>query len=72
MTPLRWIAVIVVLLGLASLVVPIPHRERHGVQVGDVSLGVTTQSNDRVPLAVSVVIILAGLGLGAFGARRSS
>jgi hypothetical protein len=72
MTPLRWIGAIVVLLGVISLAVPIPHRERHGVQVGDVSLGVTTQSTDKVPLAVSVVVILAGLGVAAIGSRRSS
>ena len=72
MTPLRWIGVIVVLLGLTLLAVPIPHRERHGIQVGDASLGVTTQSNNKVPLAVSLIVIAAGLGVAAMGSRRGS
>lgn len=72
MTPLRWVGLIVAILGIASLFIPIPHNERHGIKVGDVSLGVITQSDDKVPMAVSVVMLLGGLGVMAVGSKRGS
>ena len=72
MTLIRWIGAAVLILGIATLFVPIPQREKHGITVGDLSLGVVTQSDERVPVVVSVVIILGGLGAIALGARRGS
>jgi hypothetical protein len=37
---LFWIGLVVLILGLVSLVVPIPRSEREGFTVGGVSLGV--------------------------------
>jgi hypothetical protein len=39
MRGLFWIGVIFVVLGIASLVVPIPHTEHNGVKVGGASIG---------------------------------
>jgi hypothetical protein len=72
MTPLRWIGAAVLIMGILSLFVPIPQRERHGITVGDVSLRVVTQSDEKVPAALSAVMILGGLGALALGGRRSS
>jgi hypothetical protein len=72
MTPLRWIGAAVLIMGILSLFVPIPQRERHGITVGDLSLGVVTQSDEKVPAALSAVMILGGLGALALGGRRSS
>ena len=72
MTLIRWIGAVVLILGIASLFVPIPQRERHAIKVGDVSLGVVTESDEKVPVVVSVVMILGGLGAIALGARRGS
>ena len=33
---------ILVVLGIASLLVPIPHTEKHGIKAGDVNIGVET------------------------------
>ena len=33
---------IVVVLGIASLLVPIPHTEKHGIKAGGVNIGVET------------------------------
>ena len=66
------IGLVVLILGIASLVVPIPHSERQGLTVGDVSLGVVTQHQEKVPPALSAVMILGGLGTMAAGRRRSS
>jgi len=72
MTSLRWVGIVVFILGIASLVIPIPHSERHGIQLGDVSLGVTTRSDDKVPVAASVAMILGGLAVAAVGSRRAT
>jgi len=71
-TLIRWIGAAVLILGIAMLFVPIPQREKHGITVGDLSLGVVTQSDEKVPVVVSVVMILGGLGAIALGARRGS
>ena len=72
MTLIRWIGAAVLILGIVKLFVPIPQRERHGITVGDLSLGVVTQSDEKVPVVVSAVMILGGLGAIALGARRGS
>jgi len=71
-TLIRWIGAAVLILGIATLFVPIPQREKHGITVGDLSLGVVTQSDEKVPVVVSVVMILGGIGAIALGARRGS
>ena len=35
-----WIGMVVLILGIVSLVVPIPRNEREGFKVGDMSVGV--------------------------------
>jgi len=72
MSAIRIIGVVLLLLGIASLFVPIPDRERHGIKVGDVSLGVTTETEKKVPPALSAVMIVGGLGAMALGGRRTS
>jgi hypothetical protein len=72
MTPVRWIGAVVLILGILTLFVPIPQRERHAIKVGDVSLGVVTESDEKIPVAVSAVMIIAGLGAMAIGGKRSS
>jgi hypothetical protein len=63
------IGLIVLALGILSLFVPIPHRERDGLKVGDVSLGITTRHDETVAPVVSALVIAAGAGM-LFGARR--
>ena len=56
-------------LGVLSFFVPVPHREDHSMTVGDLRLGVQTQSSERVSPAVSVVLLLVGAGLMVAGGR---
>lgn len=63
MKPLALVGVIVLLLGILSFVVPIPHMHHHGVSVGDAHIGVTTEHDEKAPLALSVVLIVVGGGL---------
>ena len=71
MKPLLWIGLVVLILGFASLLVPIPRSERHGLQAGDVSIGITTQSEEKVSPMLSGLMILGGAGLMIAGKGRS-
>ena len=68
---LFWIGLVVLVLGLASLVVPIPRTEKEGVQAGGISLEVQTKHSETVSPIVSAVMILAGAGMMVAGKRKS-
>jgi hypothetical protein len=55
--------VLLLVLGIISFFVPMPHQEHHGVSVGDAHIGVTTEHDEKVPPVVSVVLLVAGAGL---------
>jgi hypothetical protein len=61
---------LLLLLGLASLFVPVPRRERHGIDVGGVSVGVNTTSREKVHPVISAVLIGGGVILMFAGQRR--
>jgi len=71
MKALFWIGVVVLVLGIVSLVVPIPRNEREGFKAGGISIGVETQHSERLSPIVSGVMILAGAGMMITGKRRS-
>jgi hypothetical protein len=71
MRALFWIGLIVLVLGLVSLVVPVPRNEREGLKVAGVSIGVETQSSEKVSPIVGGVMIFAGAGLMIAGKRKS-
>lgn len=60
---------LLVVLGIASLVVPLPHSETQGVKIGDASIGVQTSHSERVSPIISVVLIAGGIALTIAGAR---
>ena len=63
---------VVLVLGIVSFIVPVPHSEHHGISAGDVHLGVKTEHSDRVPTAVSIVLVVAGAGLMIAGRGKNS
>jgi hypothetical protein len=65
---------VLVVLGIASLIVPIPHSETHGIKAGDLNIGVRTSHSELLPPIVSAALIIGGIGLAIAGARggRSS
>jgi hypothetical protein len=58
-----WIGLLLIILGVLSFFVPVPHTERHGVSAGDLSVGIKTKHSETVSPIVSCVLIVAGAGM---------
>jgi hypothetical protein len=71
MKMLFWIGLVVLILGVVSLLVPIPRNEREGFKAGGISIGVETQHSEKVSPIVGGVMILAGAGMMIAGKVRS-
>ena len=65
------VGVVLLVLGLLSFVVPVPHSEDHGVKIGDAKIGVTTQSSQKLPPAVGITLLVGGVLVLAVGTRNS-
>ena len=46
MKALPLVGVLLLVLGVLSFVVPVPHRENHGVKIGDAKISVETESSE--------------------------
>ncbi|SPF41903.1 exported hypothetical protein [Candidatus Sulfotelmatobacter kueseliae] len=66
---LLFAGLLLVVLGIASLVVPIPHTERQGIKAGDINIGVQTSHSERVSPIISAVLIAGGIALTVASAR---
>ncbi len=66
---LFWAGLVVLVLGIVSLLVPIPRNERHGIDVGPISGSIETRHDEKVPLAVSGILLAGGIGMMIAGAR---
>jgi hypothetical protein len=69
MKPLLLVGVVVLVLGILSFFVPLPHSEHHGVDLGDAHVGITTHHEDMVPPVVSIVLVVVGAGLMIAGRK---
>ena len=70
MKPLLVVGLLLLILGIASFFVQIPHMENHGISVGGASVGVTTKTHQSVPPVLSVLMIAGGIVLMVAGARK--
>ncbi|MGA2355636.1 MAG: hypothetical protein ABSG02_14155 [Terriglobales bacterium] len=66
---LLYLGLILVVLGVVSLVVPIPQTQTEGVKIGNANLGVQTTHSARVSPVISAVLIAGGIALSIGGAR---
>ncbi len=71
MKTLFWIGLVVLVLGVASLVVPIPRTEKEAVKAGPISMEVQTKHDEKVSPIISAVLILAGAGLMIAGKGKA-
>ena len=71
MKPVAMIGAVLLLLGLLAFIVPIPNRENHDLKIGDTKIGVQTQSSEKLPPAVGIVLLVGGVLALIVGARQS-
>ena len=71
MKPLAWIGMVLLALGLASLVVTIPHNDKQGITAGGMSVGMTVRHDEKVSPVISAVMILGGASLLIAGKARN-
>ncbi len=71
MKALPLVGVLLLVLGVLSFVVPVPHSEQHGVKIGDAKISVETQSSDKLPPAVGIVLIAGGVVALVLGLRKA-
>ena len=69
MKMLLYAGLLMIVLGIASLIVPIPRTETQGIKAGDVNIGVQTTHNEHVSPIVSAVLIAGGIALSIAGGR---
>ena len=71
MKALPLVGVLLLVLGALSFVVPVPHRENHGVKIGDAKIGVETENSDKLPPAAGVVLLAGGVLALVIGLRKT-
>ena len=67
MKPLLWIGVVVFVLGIASMFVPFPQREKQTMSAGGMSVGVETTHTQTLPPAASLVMMVGGVMMAVAG-----
>jgi hypothetical protein len=72
MKGLTLVGALLLVLGLLSLVIPIPHKEDHGVKIGDAKIGIETEHSDRLPPVVGGLLIVGGVIVLVAGARKAA
>ena len=69
MKMLLYAGLLLIVLGVASLVVPIPRSQTQGIKIGDTSIGVQRSHNELVSPILSAVLIAGGIAVTVAGAR---
>ena len=70
MKSMTLLGAVLLALGLLSFVVPVPHHEDHGIQVGDAKIGVQTEHSERVAPWISGVLLCGGIVIMLAGSRK--
>ena len=65
------IGVVLLVLGLLAFVVPIPRHENHAVKIGDTKIGVQTETSEKLPPAVGIVLLAGGVLALVLGSRKT-
>ncbi len=71
MKGLSLVGALLLILGVLSFVVPLPSREDHSVKIGDAKIGVSTESSQKLPPAVGIILVAGGVGALVFGMRKT-
>jgi hypothetical protein len=69
---LLYVGMLLLLLGIASLIIPIRSTETQGIKARDVSFGIETAHNERVSPIISIVLIGGGMLMAIAGVRAKA
>ena len=64
-----WIGLVLLIIGVCSFFISVPHTENHGVKIGGASLGVQTRDDQKLPPVFSGVLVGGGIVMMIAGAR---
>jgi hypothetical protein len=62
---------LLLILGVLSFAVPVPHQEKHGLKVGDANFSVQTENSEKLPPAVGIILIGGGVVALVLGLRKA-
>jgi len=65
------VGALLLILGVLSFIVPVPSREDHSVKIGDAKIGVSTESSQKLPPAVGIILVAGGVGALLIGMRKA-
>ena len=71
MKALPIVGVLLLVLGALSFVVPLPHHEDHALKIGDAKFSVQTESNEKLPPAVGIILLGGGVLALVLGLRKT-
>lgn len=71
MKALPLVGILLLVLGVLSFIIPVPHREHHGVKFGDAKISVETESSDKLPPAAGIVLLAGGVVALVLGLRKA-
>jgi len=71
MRALPIVGVLLVVLGIVSFVVPLPHQEKHGIKVGDAKFSIQTEDSEKLPSSVGIILIGGGVVALILGLRKA-
>jgi hypothetical protein len=67
MKTVSWIGILILVLGIASLLIPLPRVHDHGIKVGNESVDIITRHDEKAPPVVTALLIAAGGALLILG-----
>jgi hypothetical protein len=71
MKPLPLFGVLLLILGALAFVIPVPHRDDHSLRVGDAKVTLQTESREKLPPAVGIILIGGGVLSLVLGLRKN-
>jgi uncharacterized membrane protein len=71
MKALPLVGVLLLVLGVLSFIVPVPQRENHGLTIGDAKISVQTESSQKLPPAVGIILVAGGVVALVLGLRKA-
>ncbi len=71
MKALPIVGALLLILGVLSFIIPVPSREDHSVKIGDAKIGVQTESSQKLPPAVGIILVAGGVGALLLGLRKT-